>query len=123
MKAETVRIEIDIETVDNTDPEVSNIEKKFARMGDAADKAGRSVQEAGNRVSKFDQAAEKTQRSLNQWMKEKYEVLLDARDRVSPVLSVIGRGIKGVAGRTWSVTMKAVDFVTTPVRGDRKSVG
>lgn len=117
MKAETVRIEIDIETVDNTDPEVSNIEKKFARMGDAADKAGRSVQEAGNRVSKFDQAAEKTQRSLNQWMKEKYEVLLDARDRVSPVLSVIGRGIKGVAGRTWSVTMKAVDFVTTPVRG------
>lgn len=115
--AETVRIEIPIETIDETEPELSNMVKKLAKMGETADEAGKSAQEAGKKVTKFDESAEKTQRTLSKWMKEKYELLLEAKDKVSPVLSVLGNRIRGFAGKTWSVTMKAVDLVTSPVRG------
>ena len=42
---------------------------------------------------------------------------LEAMDKISPLISVIGGGIKGIAGKTWGVTMKAVDLITSPVRG------
>ena len=41
--AETIRIEIPIETIDNTDPALSNVTKKMDKFSDAADKAGKSV--------------------------------------------------------------------------------
>ena len=37
--AETVRIEIPIETIDNTDPELSNVTRNFERMEKAAESA------------------------------------------------------------------------------------
>lgn len=37
--AETVRIEIPIETIDNTDPELSNVTRNFERMERAAESA------------------------------------------------------------------------------------
>ncbi len=114
---EAVRIEIPIETIDDTEPELSNIVKKLGKVGKAADDAGKSAQNAGERVSKFDKSAEKTQRSLAQWAKEKYEILLEAKERITPVLRAIGSGLRGFAGKTWGVTLKAVDLVTSPVRG------
>lgn len=108
--AETLRIEIPIETIDDTEPELTNFIKKIGKMGKAAD-------EAGKKVSKFDESAEKTQRSLARWAKEKYEIMLKAKEQITPVLSMLGKGIKGFTGKTWHVTMKAVDLVTAPIRG------
>ena len=45
MVAETVRIEIPIETIDNTDPELSNITKNFEKMEKAAESANNSAKE------------------------------------------------------------------------------
>lgn len=115
--AETVRIEIPIEVFDNTDPELGNVIRNLNRAGQAADQAGDAAQQAGRRVTQFDRSSERTQRTLSQWMKEKYEVLLEAKDRVAPVLSAIGGNIRNIAGKAWSVTMKAADFVTKPVQG------
>lgn len=115
--AETLRIEIPIETIDETEPELSNVIKKITKLGGTAEKAGKSAEEAGKKVSAFDKSAEKTQNRLLKWAKEKYEVFLEAKERITPVLTAIGNGIKGFAGRTWNVTMKAIDFVTAPVRG------
>lgn len=115
--AETVRIEIPIEVFDNTDPELGNAIRNINKLGQSADRAGESAQQAGRRVTQFDRSSERTQRTLSQWMKEKYEILLEAKDRVAPVLSTIGGGIRNLAGKSWSVTMKAVDFVTKPVQG------
>ena len=115
--AETLRIEIPIETIDRTEPELSNLVKKLGKMGEAADRAGKSAESAGRRVSKFDESADRTQRTLSKWAKEKYQILLEAKDRLSPVLSKVGSGMKAFAGRTWSVTMKAIDLITSPVRG------
>ena len=49
--AETVRIEIPIETVDNTDPELSKVTQNLNKMKDAADKANSSTKKAGETVS------------------------------------------------------------------------
>lgn len=114
--AETIRIEIPIETVDKTDPGVSNATKKLGKLGDAADKAGQSVDRSREYVSKFDEQANKTQRNLAKWAKEKYQIYLEAKENISPVLDTIGGGVKSLAGKTWSFTLKALDFATTPVR-------
>lgn len=115
--AETVRIEIPIETVDNTDPELSKVTQNLNKMKDAADKANSSTKKAGETVSKFDKSAQKTQKSLASWAKEKYEVLLEAKDKTSPVLQTIGSGLKNFGSRAWNVTLKAVDYATAPIRG------
>ena len=46
--AETLRIEIPIETVDNTDPGVSNATKKFEKMERAANSANSSAKKASD---------------------------------------------------------------------------
>lgn len=115
--AETLRIEIPIETVDNTDPELSNVTKNFEKMEKAAEKANSSSKKASKTVSQFDKEAQKTEKSLSKWAKEKYEIMLEAKEKISPVLKTIGGGLKSFAGKTWNVTMRAFDFVTTPVRG------
>lgn len=115
--AETVRIEIPIETVDNTDPELSKVTQNLNKMKDAAGKANSSTKKAGETVSKFDKSAQKTQKSLASWAKEKYEVLLEAKDKISPVLQTIGSGLKNFGSRAWNVTLKAVDYATAPIRG------
>lgn len=115
--AETVRIEIPIEVTDNTDPELSNIAKGFEEVDDAARKAQNSVTRAGRTVTQFDKSSEKTQRNLSSWMKQKYQLLLEAKDKVSPIMDKLKSGLKFIGNKTWSVTMKAVDLVTSPVRG------
>ena len=51
--AETLRIEIPIETIDNTDPELSNITQNFERMERAANNADNASRRAENTVSQF----------------------------------------------------------------------
>jgi len=115
--AETLRIEIPIETVDKTEPELSNLVKKLGKLGEAAENAGNSAQQANGKVSQFDRQAQKTEKNLAGWAKEKYAILLEAKDRLSPLLSTMKNGLKSFAGKTWNVTMRAVDLITSPVRG------
>lgn len=115
--AETIRIEIPIETIDETEPELSNLIKKIGNLGNEADKAGQKAKRSAEYVSEFDRKAQKTEKSLAGWAKQKYEIMMEAKDRISPILSTIGRGLKSFSGKTWSVTMRAVDLITSPVRG------
>ncbi len=139
--AETIRIEIPIETIDKTDPGLSQATdklKKFdatvkqiqqsvkqgaqqvsssmSQMSNSMSSASKSAGQAKERVSAFDKAAEKTQKSLMSWMKQKYELVLEAKDKISPIVSKISSGIKTFAGKTWHVTLKALDLVTSPIR-------
>lgn len=95
---------------------MSNATKKLGSLGDAADAAGQSIDRSREYVSKFDEQANKTQMNLAKWAKEKYQIYLEAKDNISPVLDTIGGGVKSLAGKTWSFTLKALDFATTPVR-------
>ena len=115
--AETLRIEIPIETIDETEPELSNLIKKVGKLGAEADKAGQKAKKSSEYVSEFDRRAQKTEKSLARWAKEKYQILLEAKDKVTPVLATVKNGLRGFAGKTWNVTMRAIDLVTSPVRG------
>lgn len=115
--AETVRIEIPIETIDETEPELTNLIKKLGKAGKETDKFGESADKAKKKITKFDESAEKTQKSLAKWAKEKYEVYLEAKERITPVLQALGHGIRGIAGRTWHVSVRAIDLATAPIKG------
>lgn len=115
--AETIRIEIPISTIDNTDPALSNVIRNLGRMADSAERAGSSTQRANQRVTEFDRTAERTHKTLLKWVKEKYEILLQAKEQISPVINAVKTSLKNFAGKAWNITMKAVDLVTAPVRG------
>lgn len=117
MSDEVLRIDIEIGAVNNTEQTLSGVSVNIGRLGDAASRSERSMERLSRRVTQFDRTSEKTQRGLAKWAREKYQVYLEAKERISPVLSKIGGKLKGFAGRAWSVTMKAVDLVTAPVRG------
>ena len=67
--AETVRIEIPIETIDETEPELTNLIKKLGKAGKETDKLGESADRAKKKVSKFDEAAEKRREALQNGQK------------------------------------------------------
>lgn len=115
--AQTVRIDIPIKTIDKTEPGLSNVTKKLDKMSNAMKKAGESVDRTREKISKFDKSAEKTQRNLEKWAKDKYKILLEVEERITPVLGALGSSIRNLTGKTWHVTMKAVDLVSSPVRG------
>ena len=104
--AETVRIEIPIEVMDGTEPELSNITDNLENMEKAAKNAKSSVEKAGKEVSKFDKSSNKMQKSLSSWAKQKYQLFLEAKDKVSPILDKLKTGLKTIGGKTWNVTMK-----------------
>lgn len=115
--AETIRIEIPVTTIDNTEPGLSNLIRNLGKMIEKANHVGDSTEQARKKITKFDESADKTQKSLARWAKEKYQILLEAKDRISPIISTIGRSLKSFTNKTWKITMKAIDLATAPIRG------
>lgn len=96
MAAETFRIEIPIDVEDNTDPGVSSAKRK---------------------VKSFDDVNRQTQERLDKMNRTKYRVVLDALDRASSVVGAVRSKVGGIAGKTFSFSMKVVDVATAPLRG------
>lgn len=115
--AETLRIEIPIETVDETSEGIESVISGLNKLNKAFKSAKEEAGKAKEYVSQFDKQSQKTEKSLAKWAKEKYEILLRAKDAVSPYLSAIGKGLRGVAGKAWNVVLRARDFATAPIRG------
>lgn len=110
--------------MDQTKAGVQSVTTNFSKLNQEAQKTGqsmnRSMDAASKGVSKFDQVQEKTQRKLAQWMKQKYQVLLEAKDAISPVMNKIGAGLRSFGSRTWKTTMKVADLATKPLQGVMK---
>ena len=89
-------------------------------IGDAAKSAGNSAKGAfdgaAQSADKFGQRMEKSQKSLRQMFKEKLKMVLEAVDKISPIVKNIMAKAKSFAGKVWRVTLKAVDLVTAPFR-------
>ena len=148
MATKVIKIEIPIETKDNTGPVVDNISEKMENLDSAAKKAQKSMENtvnsankaakgfenasrrvsgfeksvgsgfdnASKKVSGFEKSVNKTQKSLLAMMKEKYQLLFEAKDRITPTVKQAITYVKSLTGKTWKVTLKAVDLVTSPVR-------
>nr|DAQ13894.1 MAG TPA: minor tail protein [Caudoviricetes sp.] len=143
-----IKIEIPIETKDNTGQVVDSISEKMEGLDSAAKKAQKSMENTVNSANKaargfenasksvsgfeksvgsgFDNASKKasgfeksvnqTQKSLLAMLKEKYQILLEAKDRITPTVKQAITYVKSLTSKAWKVTLKAVDLVTSPVR-------
>lgn len=148
MATKVIKIEIPIETKDNTGPVVDSISEKMENLDSAAKKVQKSMENTVNSANKaakgfenasrrvsgfeksvgsgfdsaskkasgFEKSVNKTQKSLLAMMKEKYQLLLEAKDRITPTVKQAITYVKSLTGKTWKVTLKAVDLVTSPVR-------
>lgn len=148
MATKVIKIEIPIETKDNTGPVVDSISEKMENLDSAAKKAQKSMENTVNSANKaakgfenasrrvsgfeksvgsgfdsaskkasgFEESVNKTQKSLLAVMKEKYQLLLEAKDRITPTVKQAITYVKSLTGKTWKVTLKAIDLVTSPVR-------
>lgn len=94
--AETFRIEIPIDVKDNTEPGVGSATRK---------------------MNAFDKTNQKTQERLDKMNRTKYQVIVDALDKASGPLGKIGSAVKGITSKAWTVTLKAFDLATAPIRG------
>ncbi|MGN0404470.1 MAG: phage tail tape measure protein [Bariatricus sp.] len=108
--AETVRIEVPIEAVDRTSAAVSSACKSLERLY-------KEMERNTKGATQFDQRAQQTQQQLSKWARARYEIKLIAKDYIAPALLSIGRNLKNITGKAWSVTLKAIDHITAPVRG------
>jgi len=108
--AETIRIEIPVEVVDETSEGITQTINGLQKLNKA-------LQQTNSKTTQYEKSSQKTQKTLASWAKQKYEVLLSVKDKVSPILKTVGSGLKSFGSKTFSVTMKAVDLITAPVRG------
>lgn len=148
MATKVIKIEIPIETKDNTGQVVDSISEKMEGLDSAAKKAQKSMENTVNSANKaakgfenasksvsgfeksvgsgFDAASKKasgfeksvnqTQKSLLAMLKEKYQLLLEAKDQITPTVKQAITYVKSLTSKAWKVTLKAVDLVTSPVR-------
>lgn len=148
MATKVIKIEIPIETKDNTGHVVDSISEKMEGLDSAAKKAQKSMENTVNSANKaakgfenasksvsgfeksvgsgFDAASKKasgfeksvnqTKKSLLAMLKEKYQILLEAKDRITPTVKQAITYVKSLTSKAWKVTLKAVDLVTSPVR-------
>ena len=148
MATKVIKIEIPIETKDNTGQVVDSISEKMEGLDSAAKKAQKSMENTVNSANKaakgfenasksvsgfeksvgsgFDAASKKasgfeksvnqTKKSLLAMLKEKHQILLEAKDRITPTVKQAITYVKSLTSKAWKVTLKAVDLVTSPVR-------
>ena len=148
MATKVIKIEIPIETKDNTGQVIDIITEKLERLDAAATKAQKSMgntvnsankaargfenasksvsgfeksvgsgfDNASKKASGFEKSVNQTQKSLLAMLKEKYQILLEAKDRITPTVKQAITYVKSLTSKAWKVTLKAVDLVTSPVR-------
>lgn len=112
--AQTIKIEIPVEVIDKTDA-LSGITGKLMGMDNAAKTATRSMEKAG-KVTGFEKSYQKTMRSMVEWGRQKYQSVMEVKDKASPVISKVMSGIKGFTGRVWTTTLKVADMAAAPIR-------
>lgn len=126
--AEPIRIDVSLTATDNTEAGVRSATTRINTLERSANSASnsirnttsnvdRSVQQSQERVSRYDETVQRTRKSLLAWAKEKYKVLLEAKEKVTPILNTVKSGLKSFAGKTWNVNLKAIDLITSPLKG------
>ncbi|MCI8832317.1 MAG: hypothetical protein HFG43_15390 [Lachnospiraceae bacterium] len=81
---------------------------------DGMEKSARKLKKG---LDMADNASKQMKRALKELNRERIEILMEARDHLSPVLQKTQSSLKELTGKTWNVTLKATDYVTRPVRG------
>jgi hypothetical protein len=127
MAAETYVVDIKAQFDDQTDPSVTQASQKIDKFEASIKRTQKEIDRLTREkkrvdldsasVDRAEQSIQRTRSELNDWLREKKQLLLDVKDKATGVIkSVISMG-GGLMGKTWSLTLKAIDLVTAPVRG------
>lgn len=104
----------------NIDTKLHTVTTGYKNVGDAASEAGRKASpaftQAGENADAFTKRVEKSNQTLRKMFSDKFQLIMSAIDRASPILKSISGTVKGLVGKTWSVAVKMKDFVTAPFR-------
>lgn len=92
---EVYRIEIPITAEDNTNPALGQAQKRLTR---------------------FEQAVKKTEKQIKKLNKTRMQLVISAVDKASAVISYVTQKAGNLAGKTFKVTFRAIDYVTRPLR-------
>ena len=76
------------------------------------DQSEAPLTKARERVNKFEQAAQKTNQSIQRMAMTDYRLRLSVLDKAAPVLDKVGRTLKTMTTRAWNVTVGIKDKVT-----------
>lgn len=83
-----------------------------------SDQTASGAASATEKVGKMEAAIKKAQSSIDKMQKmSKIELTMYAVDKASNIMNSVWNTGKGLAGKAFSVTLKAVDLVTAPVQG------
>lgn len=108
--AEPITIDIILTAKNRTQAGVKETARGLDTLTQSAKKAKKGLDDT-------DKSGRQIQRTLRELAREKVMILLEAKDRLSPVLGQAKSGLKGLAGKAWTVTLKTADYVTRPIRG------
>jgi len=105
--AETLVINIS----NNADNRVKRITGSLNNLSNTMNETGKSYEGVTKKVSKFDETANKTRKSLEKLVSQKYEILLEVSDRVSPILTNLNNILNRVGSKTIKVgAAVGIDF-------------
>lgn len=99
------------------DSGLKQIEKSSKKAKSGLDGVEKSSRKAKSGLDKAEKSSRQVQRSLRELAKERYLILLEARDRVSPTLGKVRGGLKGLTRAAWTIPLRMEDYATRPLRG------
>ena len=80
-------------------------------MENVAKQAQSSVSKTTENVSKFDRSSQKTQKTLSNWMKQKYQILLEAKDKIPSTISKTKRELSTWLKQKYQLLLEAKDKI------------
>lgn len=142
MAEQVFRIEIPIQAIDLTDKGaldkidetlskiLKGVEKLKSSSSSATDsladgaksaaaglkEAGKAADDAGKQTDAFEKRVQKSNKTLRSMFKEKFQLIMQAIDRASPILKQIGASAKNLVSKAWRITVTLLDKVTAPFR-------
>ncbi len=78
--------------------------------------AGKAADDAGKQTDAFEKRVQKSNKTLRGMFKEKFQLIMQAIDRASPILKQIGASAKSLVSKAWRITVTLFDKVTAPFR-------
>ena len=111
--AEPITIDIILTAKNRTQAGVKETARGLDTLTQSAKKAKKGLDDT-------DKSSRQVQRTLREMAREKVMILLEAKDRLSPVLGQAKSSLKGLAGKAWTVTLKTGGLCHPANPGDFK---
>lgn len=105
------------ESSKKTEKELNGVSESGKKAKNGFDNVEKSSRKAKRGLDDVGKSSKATKRLLKELAQERAMILMEAKDRLTPVLERAGKGIRGLSGKAVSIPLRAIDYVTRPLRG------